>query len=82
MKKKQLYTTIAGGIMSLFVLGSITCCEGMYKGNTKVIKNSFNVKHSGTSQPLCCVAVNGDTWVAVGWYDTILVSTDTAVWKP
>ena len=76
MKKKQLYTTIAGGIMSLFVLGSITCCEGMYKGNTKVIKNSFNVKHSGTSQPLCCVAVNGNTWVAVGWYDTILVSTD------
>ena len=76
MKKKQLYTSIAGGIMSLFVLGSITCCEGMYKGNTRAVKNSFVPKYSDATSSFDGVTVNDNTWIVVGIDGTILVSAD------
>ena len=66
MNRNQLWTRIAGGVMSLFVLGSITSCGGMYQGNTGAVKKGWEKKHSGTGVFFRSVACNGNTWVAVG----------------
>ena len=76
MKKKQLWTTISGGLMSLFVLGNITSCGNIYHGNTGAITNGWTKKVSGTTEPLNGIACNGNTWGIVGYAGTILISTD------
>ena len=76
MNRNQLWTRIAGGVMSLFVLGSITSCGGMYQGNTGAVKKGWERKHSGTDKWLRSVACNGKTWVAVGDFGTLITSTD------
>ena len=76
MKKQQLWTRIAGGVMSLFVLGSITSCGGMYQGNTGAVKNGWEKMNSNTSADLRSVACNENTWIAVGMHGRCLRSTD------
>ncbi len=73
MTKKQLWTYISGGILNLFALGSITSCGGMYHASPD---GTMKPKNSGTDKYIRSVACNGNTWVAVGNDDTILVSTD------
>ena len=76
MKKQQLWTRIAGGVMSLFVLGSITSCGGMYQGNTGAVKNSWEKIVSNTSALLRSVACNENTWIAVGYHGATRFSRD------
>ena len=76
MTKKQLWTQISGGILNLFVLGSITSCGNIYQGNTGGVKNGWENKNSGFNAPIYGISCNGNTWVAVGGSGSILVSTD------
>ncbi|WP_147613004.1 beta propeller repeat protein [Treponema pectinovorum] len=73
MKKKQLYTFLAGGLCNLLVLGNIISCKNVYSENPNV---DTTVISSGTNGYLSSVAWNGNTWVAVGEDSTILRSTD------
>ena len=75
MTKKQMQTTIRNGVLSLFVLGTISC-ENIYKNNSAAVMSGWTAKTSGTTYALSGVACNGNTWVAVGGGGTILVSTD------
>ena len=73
MTKRQLWTYIAGGVLNLFVLGSITSCGGMYNSSPDgTLKN----KRSGTKQYLRSVAYANNIWLATGEAGTILKSTD------
>lgn len=78
MTKKQLWTYISGGILNLFVLGSITSCGGMYQNSSGWQKQKIITK----DRALNAIACNGDTWVICGDYRTILISTDDGnTWK-
>ena len=79
MTKKQLWTTITGGILNLFVLGNFTACgnittNNVYKSGSA--GNTWTVKSSGTGEALNDIAYNGTKWIAVGNSDTMLVSND------
>ena len=76
MTKKQMQTVIRNGVLSLFVLGTITACENIYHGNTAAVTSPWVKKTSGTTRFLFGVACNSSTWVTVGRDGTILVSTD------
>ena len=76
MTKKQLWTYISGGILNLFVLGSITSCGGMYQGNTGAVKNGWENKRSGTDKSLVSVACNSKTFITTNDYINIFVSND------
>ena len=82
MEKKQLYTSIVGGIMSLFVLGNITSCGHGFKGGTALTKPA-STNSGGVRKSWFGVACNGNTWVAVGMDGALTVSTDNgATWTP
>ena len=72
MTKKQLWTYISGGILNLFVLGSITSCGGMYQNSSGWRKQENITK----DRHLNAIACNGDTWVICGDNRTIVISTD------
>ena len=73
MTKRQLWTYIAGGVLNLFVLGSITSCGGMYNASPG---GNLKNKRSGTDKSLYSVAYGNGTWIAAGSRGTILKSTD------
>ena len=76
MTKKQLWTYISGGILNLFVLGSITSCGGMYQGNTGAVKNGWENKSTSSDVIFNSIACNGNTWIAVSQNSEMLISTD------
>ena len=76
MTKKQMQTVIRNGVLSLFMLGSITACGNLYHGNTGAVTNGWTQKTSGTTKVLWRVACNNTTWVAIGEDGVILISRD------
>ena len=73
MTKRQLWTYIAGGVLNLFVLGSITSCGGMYQTSPN---GDMKPKKSGTNIYLTCIAYGNNTWIVTGSTCFILKSTD------
>ncbi len=75
MTKKQLWTKISGGILSLFVLGGVSC-GNLHQINTGAVVNGWVNKSIGGSNAFIAVASSGDTWVAVGRLGLVAVSRD------
>ncbi|MGP1457941.1 MAG: WD40/YVTN/BNR-like repeat-containing protein, partial [Treponema sp.] len=76
MTKKQLWTYISGGILNLFVLGSVTSCGGMYQGNTGAVKNGWE-KKDVKNRSFFYVAANGNKIIATsGNFKDLATSLD------
>ncbi|MGP1475162.1 MAG: hypothetical protein ACTTJ1_07135 [Treponema sp.] len=73
MTKKQLWTYISGGILNLFVLGSITSCGGMYQGNTWIKEKNIQ---SNNNEKYFNIAYNGTTGIICGSDGTLQISKD------
>ena len=76
MTKKQLWTYISGGILNLFVLGSITSCGGMYQGNTGGIKNGWENKTVDKTALLDSIIYYNNVWIITGTLKGLVISTD------
>ena len=72
MTKKQLWTYISGGILNLFVLGSITSCGGMYQTSPN---GDMKNKKSATNAQIDCIAYGDGKFIA-GSQNDLLTSTD------
>ena len=72
MTKKQLWTYISGGILNLFVLGSVTSCGGMYHSSPD---GDMKNKKSGTDGTIRSIASDGNT-IMVRADGEILISKD------
>ena len=85
MQRKQLWTKISGGLMSLFVLVNIISCSNIYHDDTGTVTSGWVSKKSGTTEDLRGIACKGTTWMAVGLGKYVIVSTnngDTRTPKP
>ena len=76
MQRKQLWTKISGGLMSLFVLVNIISCGNIHHDDTGTVTSGWVSKESGTTEDLRGIACKGTTWVAVGENGIVIVSTD------
>ena len=61
MQRKQLWTKISGGLMSLFVLVNIISCSNIYHDDTGTVTSGWVSKKSGTTEDLRGIACKGNT---------------------
>jgi len=56
MQRKQLWTKISGGLMSLFVLVNIISCGNIHHDDTGTVTSGWVSKESGTTEDLRGIA--------------------------
>ena len=76
MQRKQLWTKISGGLMSLFVLVNIISCGNIHHDDTGTVTSGWVSKKSGTTEDLRGIACKDTTWMAVGLGKDVIVSTN------
>ena len=79
MTKKQMQTVIRNGVLSLFVLGSITCCDGFF-GSNKDLQNGFVKKGNIPLEGLNILLYSNNVFTGIGYNDKeenmSIISTD------